>query len=94
MGLGLVGPVQLGDGSGAERVTGRGHRALVAAWRVRAHRWPTRDNVFAWTTGAESGRRRARRGPVGLTEVASRQRVAESARDSDVLGLVMSCGGR
>jgi hypothetical protein len=42
--------------------------ALAVARRVQARRRPARDKVFAWNTGAESGRRRARRGAVGLTE--------------------------
>jgi hypothetical protein len=91
MGLGLVGPVQLGDGSSAERVTSRGHRALVAGAGSPVANSGQRLRM---DHRCREWRRRARRGPVGLTEVASRQRVAESARDSDVLGLVMSCGGR
>jgi hypothetical protein len=50
------------------------HHVLVVARRVQAHRWLARDKVFTWSISAESGRRRARRGPVGLIKVAARQR--------------------
>jgi hypothetical protein len=33
------------------------HCALTVARQVRAHRWPAREKVFVWSTGAESGRR-------------------------------------
>jgi hypothetical protein len=62
MGLGLAGSVRLGGESGAERAPGRGHHAHAVVRRVRARQRPAQGKVFAWSTGAESGNRWARRG--------------------------------
>jgi hypothetical protein len=62
------------------------YRALMVARRVRAHCRPAPDKVFAWSIGAESGRRRARRGPMGLIEVVARRR-------GDRVGVGQRCSG-
>jgi hypothetical protein len=51
----------------------RSPRTACTRW-VRAHRRPARGKVFTWSTGVERGRRRARMGPVGLTEDFGRRR--------------------
>jgi hypothetical protein len=73
MGLGPTGPVRRQRGlaravSSARLAVVTVHRPLTVVQWVWVHWRLAWDKVFVWSTSAESGRRLARRGPVGLTE--------------------------